>query len=77
MARPSNTSEMVSMSVSLTRQIKAYLDDLALDGTYGGGNPSDVAKFLLNNAINALIKDGTLIKKTFAPAGDNQPKTDS
>ena len=63
MARPSNTSEMVPMSISLTRAMKEYLDELALMGTFGGGNPQDVAKFLLNNAVNGLFKDGTLNRK--------------
>ena len=68
MARPSNTSEMVAMSISLTRAMKDYLDELAGMGTFGGGNPQDVAKFLLNNSVNALLKEGTLNRKVQAPA---------
>ena len=64
MARPSNTAELVPMSISLTTAMKEYLDELAAMGTFGGGNPQDVAKFLLNNSMNALFKDGTLSRRT-------------
>ena len=72
MARPSNTSEMVSMSVSLTRQMAGYLEDLAIEGTYGGGNPQDVVKYLLNTMINQLFEKGALERKKYKATPDGK-----
>lgn len=72
MARPKNTVETESMTISVTPQLKYYLEVLAVDGFYGGGSSQDVAKFLLNNAVQELIIKGLLTKAKFNAKGDGK-----
>lgn len=63
MARPANTVETVSMTISVTPQLKHYLEELAVQGIYGGGSAQDTAKHLLNTAIQDLLLKGLLKAK--------------
>lgn len=64
MARPSNSFDSVSMTIAVTPQIKMYLEDLTLDGTYGS-SPAEAARLLISQAIEAKIKDGLLTRRKF------------
>ena len=72
MARPSNTVGTVSMSLSLTPQMVEYLDEMALLGTFGGGSPQDVAKYLLQHAVNELIRNKDIRRKQYRPIGEGK-----
>lgn len=72
MARPSNTVETVSMTISVTPQLKHYLEDLSVKGIYGGGSAQDVAKHLLNTAIQELLLKGLLTAKEWRATGDGK-----
>jgi hypothetical protein len=64
MARPSNSFDSVSMTIAVTPQIKMYLEDLTLDGTYGS-SPAEAARLLISQAIEAKMKDGLLTRRKF------------
>jgi hypothetical protein len=64
MARPSNSFDTVSMTIAVTPQIKMYLEDLTLDGTYGS-SPAEAARLLISQAIEAKMKDGLLTRRKF------------
>ena len=72
MARPSNTVGTVSMSLSLTPQMMEYLEEMAVLGTYGGGSPQDVAKFLLQNSVNELIRSKDIGRKRYKAIGEGK-----
>lgn len=72
MARPSNTVETVSMTISVTPQLKYYLEELAVQGIYGGGSAQDAAKHLLNTAIQQLIQNKALTPKAWRTTGDGK-----
>lgn len=59
MAKRANTIGTVQITISTTRKIQAYLEQLVLGGLHGK-NPAEAADRLLSKAIDALIKDGTL-----------------
>ncbi|TLD70418.1 hypothetical protein FEM03_11845 [Phragmitibacter flavus] len=60
MARPKNSVETESMTIAFTPQLKHYLEVLAMEGFYGGGTPQDVVRYLVNNAVQQLVKDKLL-----------------
>lgn len=64
MARPSNTFDSVTMTIAITPQIRVYLDDLTMKGTYGS-SPSEAARMLISEAIERKLKDGDLDKRKF------------
>ncbi len=64
MARPSNSFDSVSLTIAITPQIRAYLDDLTLKGTFGC-SPAEAARMLLSAAIEQKLKDGELDKRKF------------
>lgn len=64
MARPSNSFDSVSMTIAVTPQIKMYLEDLTLDGTYGS-SPAEAARLLISQAIESKMKDGLLARRKF------------
>lgn len=72
MARPSNTVSTVSMSLSLTPQMMEYLDEMATLGTFGGGSPQDVAKYLLQNAVNELIRNKDIGRRRYKAIGEGK-----
>lgn len=72
MARPKNTIETESMTISITPQLKHYLEVLALEGFYGGGTPQDVVRYLVNNAVQQLVKDGLLKPAKWRPTGEGK-----
>lgn len=64
MARPSNSFDSVSLTIAITPQIRAYLDDLTLKGTFGC-SPAEAARMLLSAAIENKLKEGELEKRKF------------
>ncbi|MBL9114321.1 MAG: hypothetical protein JNJ83_04890 [Verrucomicrobiaceae bacterium] len=64
MARPSNTFESHTMTIAVSPQIKVYLEDLTKLGTFGC-SPQEALRQVVNNAIQAMVKDGTLAKREF------------
>ncbi len=64
MARPSNNFDSVTMTIAVTPQIKVYLEDLTLKGTYGC-SPAEAARMLLSQAIEAKLKEGEIDKRKF------------
>lgn len=64
MARPSNTFDSVTMTIAITPQIRVYLDDLTLKGTYGS-SPSEAARLLISETIERKLKEGDLEKRKF------------
>ncbi|WP_038166023.1 hypothetical protein [Verrucomicrobium sp. BvORR106] len=72
MARPANTVETVSMTISVTPQLKHYLEVLSVQGIFGGGSPQDVAKHLLNNSIQELVLKGLLKPKEWVSTGEGK-----
>ena len=63
MARPSNNFETLSLTIAVTPQIKAYLEDLTAWGTYGA-SPAEAAKTILSKGIEDLLA-GRLPRRDF------------
>ena len=68
MARPSNTFESLSMTIAVTPQIKWYLEDLTLKGTWGS-SPADAARMVLSKAIDDMIDKNSLKRREFKLEG--------
>lgn len=62
MARPSNTFDSSSLTIAVTPQVKQYLEDLTLKGTFGS-SPAEAARMLLNNGIEAMLNSGALDRR--------------
>ncbi|MBK8092292.1 MAG: hypothetical protein IPK32_10045 [Verrucomicrobiaceae bacterium] len=62
MARPSNTFDSSSLTIAVTPQVKQYLEDLTLKGTFGG-SPAEAARAILNNAIETMLNNGGLERR--------------
>ncbi len=72
MGRPKNTVETESMTIAVTPQLKHYLEELAVKGFFGGGSSQDVAKHLLNNAIQELVIKGLLQTTQWRSVGNGK-----
>lgn len=70
MARPTNTFESLTMTIAVTPQIRMYLEDLTLKGTYGC-SAAEAARMVLSKAIDELVDRGSLQRRQFA-LKDNQ-----
>jgi hypothetical protein len=70
MARPSNNFESLTMTIAVTPQIRMYLEDLTLKGTYGC-SAAEAARMVLSKAIDELVDRGSLQRRQFA-LKDNQ-----
>lgn len=64
MARPSNTFESLTLTIAVTPQIKTYLEDLTLKGTFGC-SPAEAARMVLSRAIDEMINQGALQRREF------------
>lgn len=62
MARPSNTFDSLSLTIAVTPQIKQYLEDMTLKGTFGS-SPAEAARMLLSNGIDAMLNSGALERR--------------
>ncbi|MEZ5386168.1 MAG: hypothetical protein R3F13_11700 [Prosthecobacter sp.] len=62
MARPSNTFDSLSLTIAVTPQIKQYLEDMTLKGTFGS-SPAEAARMLLSNGIDAMLNSGALDRR--------------
>jgi hypothetical protein len=67
-ARPSNTFESLSMTIAVTPQIKWYLEDLTLKGTWGS-SPAEAARMLLSKAIDDMVDKNSLKRREFKLEG--------
>ena len=70
MARPSNNFESLTMTIAISPQIRMYLKDLTLKGTYGC-SAAEAARMVLSKAIDDLVDRGSLQHRQFA-LKDNQ-----
>jgi len=70
MARPKNTIETESMTISVTPQMKYYLEQLALEGIYGGVTSQDVVRYLVNKSVQDLIREKMLTPVQWRSTGD-------
>ena len=70
MARPSNNFDSSTLSIAITPQIKVYLEDLTLKGTFGS-SASEAARMILSKAIDDMVNSGALERRRFA-IKDNQ-----
>jgi len=61
MARPSNTFDSSSLTIAVTPQVRQYLEDLTLKGTFG--SPAEAARAILNNAIESMLNSGALERR--------------
>ncbi len=62
MARPSNTFDSLSLTIAITPQIKQYLEDMTLKGTFGS-SPAEAARMLLSNGIDSMLNSGALDRR--------------
>lgn len=58
--RPPNTSETVAVTVSTTKVVKALLEVVAKDGTYGK-TAAEVANWLIGEKLRELRKEGDIL----------------
>ena len=61
MPRAKNSLSSEQITLSVTGNIKRYLEALTMDGMYGK-NVADTAADLVKEKIRDLVKDGTLQK---------------
>ncbi len=64
MARPSNTFDSLTLTIAITPQIKVYLEDLTLKGTYGC-SPAEAARMVLSKAIDEMLDKNSLTRRQF------------
>ena len=64
MARPTNTFASETLTIAVTPQIKVYLEDLTLRGTFGC-SPVEAARILLGKAIEDMLSSGDLARRDF------------
>lgn len=69
MARPSNTFESLSLTIAITPQIKLYLEDLTLKGTWGS-SPAEAARLVLSRAIDDMLDKNSLKRREFKLEGN-------
>jgi hypothetical protein len=63
MPRKPNANKTTRLTVSLSSEVVAYLDELARIGIHGK-TASEVAKTLIGNGIERLVKDGIVRIRT-------------
>lgn len=64
MARPSNNFETLTLSIAVTPQIKVYLEDLTVKGTFGS-SAGEAARVILARAIDDMINSKALREREF------------
>ncbi|MBX7209155.1 MAG: hypothetical protein K1X78_12630 [Verrucomicrobiaceae bacterium] len=69
MARPTNTLESLSLTIAITPQMKVYLEDLVIKGTYGA-SPAEAARMTLSRAIDDMLDRGSLERRKFHLQGN-------
>ena len=68
MARPTNNFESHSLTIAITPQMKVYLEDLVMKGTYGS-SPAEAARMALSRSIDDMIDKGSLVRRNFQVQG--------
>lgn len=56
------------MTIAVTPQIKIYLEDLTLKGTWGS-SPAEAARMVLSKAIDDMIDKNSLKRREFKLEG--------
>ena len=69
MARPANNFESLSLTIAITPQIKVYLEDLVMKGTYGS-SPAEAARIALSKSIDEMLDKGSLPRRNFQLQGN-------
>lgn len=69
MARPTNSFESLSLTIAITPQMKVYLEDLVMKGTYGS-SPAEAARMALSRAIDDMLDKGSLNRRNFHIQGN-------
>ncbi len=64
MARPSNNFENLTLSIAVTPQIKTYLEDLTVKGTFGS-SAGEAARVILARAIDDMLNSNALKPRNF------------
>jgi hypothetical protein len=64
MARPANNFENLTLSIAITPQIKTYLEDLTLKGTFGS-SAGEAARVILARAIDDMLNSNALKTRNF------------
>lgn len=68
MARPTNSFESHSLTIAITPQMKVYLEDLVMKGTYGS-SPAEAARMALSRTIDDMIDKGSITRRNFQVQG--------
>jgi len=68
MARPTNSFESHSLTIAITPQMKVYLEDLVMKGTYGS-SPAEAARMALSRTIDDMIDKGSIARRNFQVQG--------
>ena len=68
MARPTNSFESHSLTIAITPQMKVYLEDLVMKGTYGS-SPAEAARMALSRTIDDMIDKGSIARRIFQVQG--------
>lgn len=71
MARPVNTVESLSMTITVTPQVKQYLEDLVVKGTHGQ-SPAEIVRAMINTEIRKLITSNELKERKWRLGPDNK-----
>ncbi len=68
--RPPNNAETVTVTLSTTKVVKALLEILAEDGTYGK-NAAEAANWLIGEKLRELRKGGDILAERLNQAQRN------
>ena len=71
MARPTNTVETLSMTITVTPQVKQYLEDLVIKGTHGQ-SPAEIVRTMINDNVRKLIANNELKERKWRLGPDNK-----
>ena len=71
MARPRNSAETVTLTLSTTPQVKRYLEVFVADGTYGK-NAAEAAERLIAEKIRELREGEEAISAALKRAGTSE-----
>jgi hypothetical protein len=75
MARPANTVETLSMTITVTPQVKQYLEDLVMKGTFGQ-SPAEIVRGWVNAKVTEHIDSGRLKERKWKQGADGKMELD-
>lgn len=71
MARPSNTVETLSMTITVTPQMKQYLEDLVVKGLYGS-SPAEIVRNMVQKCVRQHITDKDIKEREWRLNGEGK-----